>query len=90
MQESVEVCDAPSATLVGLRAQVNPGSDIDDARLMVAANPWSGATVIAEVAVAPASALTLFGLAVTAKSLTVTVTSAEWDRDPLVAVAVTV
>lgn len=77
-------------TLVGFTAQVNPGSDIDDVRLMVAVNPWSGATVIAEIAVAPASALTLFGLAVTVKSLTVTVTATAWDRDPLVPVTVTV
>jgi len=53
-------------------------------------NPWRGATVIVEVPLAPASTVTLVGLAATEKSLTVNVTIAEWVSDPLVPVTVTV
>jgi len=43
-----------------------------------------------EVPVAPARTVTLVGLAVTVKSLTVIVTVAVWVMDPLVPVTVTV
>jgi len=51
--------------LVGDRVHVNPAGDTVDASATVPVNPFSGATVIVEVAVAPARALTLVGLAVT-------------------------
>ena len=91
-QDSVEVCDAPSTMLVGLSEHVKPAGDTVEVRATVPVNPPIGATVIVEVAVAPASADTLVGLAVTLKStwLTVNVTVAEWDSDPLVPVTVTV
>ena len=76
--------------LVGLRVQVRPAGDTAEVSATVPVNPWTGATVIVEVAVAPATAVTLVGLAVTVKSVTVTVTVAVWVRDPLVPVTVTV
>jgi len=51
--------------LVGDRVQVNPAGDTVEVRATVPVKPLSGATVIVEVAVAPAKALTLVGLAVT-------------------------
>ena len=70
--------------------QVRPAGDTDDVRATVPVNPWSGATVMVDVALAPATTVALVGLAVTVKSLTVTVTVAVWDRAPLVPVTVTV
>jgi len=62
--------------LLGVRVQVRPAGDTEDVRATVPVNPWRGATVMVEVAAALASAVTLVGLAVTVKSLTVTVTVA--------------
>ncbi len=76
--------------LDGVRVQVRPTGDTVEVRATVPVNPLTGATVIVDVAAAPASALMLVGLAVTVKSVTVTVTVAEWERDPLVPVTVTV
>jgi len=44
---------------------------------------------VVEAPIALARAVTPVGLAVTAKSLTITVTVVEWVRDPLVPVTVT-
>ena len=63
--------------LPGLREHVSPAGDTVEESATVPVNAFTGATVIVEVAVAPASALTLVGLAVTVKSLTLTVTVAE-------------
>jgi hypothetical protein len=76
--------------LVGVRVHVRPAGETEEVRETVPVNPWRGATVMAEVAAALAKAVTLVGLAVTVKSLTVTVTVAEWVSDPLVPVTVTV
>ena len=76
--------------LAGVRVQVRPAGETVDVRATVPVNPFTGATVIVEVAAVPALTLTLVGLAVTVKSLTVTVTVAECVRDPLVPVTVTV
>ena len=76
--------------LVGVRVQVRPAGDTVEVRATVPANAFTGATVIVEVAVAPARALTLVGLAVTVKSRMLTVTVAEWESVPLVPVTVTV
>ncbi len=62
--------------LDGVRVQVRPAGDIVEVRATVPVNPLTGATVIVEVALAPASALMLVGLAETVKSVTVTVTVA--------------
>lgn len=51
--------------LVGDRVHVSPAGEIVDASATVPVNPLTGATVIVDVAVAPARALTLVGLAVT-------------------------
>jgi hypothetical protein len=64
-QDSAEVCAAPRTTLVGLRVHVRPAGETAEASATVPVKPFTGVTVIVEVAVAPASALTLVGLAVT-------------------------
>ena len=76
--------------LVGLSVQASPAGETVEVNATVPVKPFNGATVMVDVAVAPARALTLVGLAVTVKSLTVTVTVAEWDSAPLVPVTVTV
>jgi len=76
-QDRVEVWEAPKTMLPGLSAQVRPAGETVEERATVPVNPFTGATVIVEVAVAPARALTLVGLAVTVKSRTLTVTVAE-------------
>lgn len=70
--------------------QVRPAGETELVRATVPVKPWTGATVMVDVAVAPAATVALVGLAVTVKSFTVTVTVAEWDREPLVPVTVTV
>jgi hypothetical protein len=62
--------------LVGLRVQVKPPGDTEDVRATVPVKPFAGATVIVEVAAVPAVVVTAVGLAVTVKSVTVTVTVA--------------
>jgi hypothetical protein len=64
-QDSVEVCATPRTTLVGLRVHVRPAGETVEARATVPVKPLTGVTVIIDVAVAPATALTLVGLAVT-------------------------
>ena len=91
LHDSVDVCDAPRTMLVGARVQVRPvAGDIVDVRATVPVNPWTGATVIVEVAAVPAFVVTAVGLALTVKSFTVTATVAERDNAPLVPVTVTV
>ena len=51
--------------LVELRVQVRPAGDTVEARATVPVKPFTGATVMVDVAVAPARALTAVGLAVT-------------------------
>jgi hypothetical protein len=64
--------------LVGLSVQLRPvAGETDEVRATVPVNPLTGATVIVEVAVPPTNVLVLVGLAVTEKSVTVTVTVAE-------------
>jgi len=89
-QDSVDVWEAPSMMLVGLRVQVRPAGETVKVSVTVPVNPWSGATLIVEVPLDPALIATLVGLAVTLKSLIVYVTVAECDREPLVPVTVTV
>jgi hypothetical protein len=75
--DRVDVCDAPRTMLVGLRVQVRPAGDTAEVSATVPVNALTGATVIVEVAVAPARAVTLVGAAVTVKSRMLTVTVAE-------------
>ena len=69
---------------------VRPAGETVEVNATVPVNPFNGATVIVEVAVAPARAVTAVGLAVTVKSRIFTVTVAERDNVPLVPVTVTV
>ena len=62
--------------LLGVRVQVRPAGETVEVNATVPVNPFRGATVIVEAAAAPARTVTLVGLAVTLKSLTVTVTVA--------------
>ena len=54
--------------LVGDNVQVKPDGETDEVRATVPVKPFTGATVIVEVPVVPALALTLVGDAVTVKS----------------------
>ncbi len=76
MQDRAEVWEAPRTMLVGVKVQVRPAGDTVDVSATVPVNPFSGATVIVEVAAVPTLTLTVVGLAVTVKSWTVTVTVA--------------
>ncbi len=51
--------------LVELNEQLRPAGDIVEVRATVPVNPLTGATVMVEVAVAPARMVTVVGLAVT-------------------------
>ena len=62
--------------LDGVRVHVSPAGDTDDVRATVPVKPFAGATVIVEVAAAPAFVVTEVGLAVTVKSCTMKVTVA--------------
>ncbi len=70
--------------------QVRPAGETAEVRATVPVKPLTGATVIVEVAAVPAVVVTDVGLAVTVKSVTLTVTVAVCDREPLVPVTVTV
>ena len=76
--------------LVGLRVHVRPAGETLLVSVTVPVKPWTGATVMVELAVAPATTVALVGLVVTVKSFTVTVTVAVCDSEPLVPVTVTV
>jgi hypothetical protein len=77
--------------LEGVRVHVRPAGDTALVRATVPVNPFTGATVIVEVAATPTFTLTLVGLAVTVKSgiATLNVTVALCDNVPLVPVTVT-
>ena len=65
VHDSVDVWAAPKITLVGLRVQVRPAGDTAEVRATVPVKPFTGVTVIVEVADAPEFAAMLVGLAVT-------------------------
>jgi len=54
--------------LVGDRVQVRPAGETELVRATVPVNPFTGATVIVEVAAVPTVVVTEVGLAVTVKS----------------------
>ncbi len=60
--------------LVGERVHVRPAGETVDVRVTVPVKPFSGATVIVEVAAIPTLTEALVGLAVTLKSRTTYVT----------------
>jgi hypothetical protein len=79
--------------VVGPHVAVRPDGLIDVARLTVPVKPFRLATVIATFAEEPTAKLTLVGLAEIAKSgggVTLKVTFAEWDSDPLIPATVAV
>ncbi len=57
--------------LAGVRVQVKPAGDTALVSATVPVKPFTGATVIVEVAATPALTVTLVGDAVTVKSVTV-------------------
>ena len=64
--------EVPRVTLVGVSVQVRPvDGETADVRVTVPVKPWTAVTVIVEVAAVPAFTVTLVGLAVIVKSLTV-------------------
>jgi len=95
---SVEVCDAPNTTDVGLNEHVGVDVRFAGATLQVSptvpVNPFVGATVITEVAKLPATTVGLVaGVSVklgTTGAVTVTVTGVVTTVVPLVPVTVTV
>jgi hypothetical protein len=62
--------------LLGERVHVRPAGDTELASATVPVNPFTGATVIVEVAAVPTVVVTAVGLAVTEKSWIVNVTVA--------------
>ena len=54
--------------LVGVRVQTRPEGVTEFAKAIVPVNPWTGATVMVEVAAVPTVVVTDVGLAVTVKS----------------------
>ena len=62
--------------LLGVRVQVNPAGDTELASATVPVNPFTGATVIVEVAAVVTVVVTAVGLAATVKSWMVKVTVA--------------
>ena len=69
---------------------VNPAGETDEVKVTVPVNPLTGATVMVEVPEAPELTLTLEGLAVSVKLVTVKVAVVEWVRAGLVLVPVMV
>ena len=63
--DRVDVCEAPRTILVGLRVQVRPAGETVEVNATVPVKPFTGVTVIVEVAAAPELAAILVGLAVT-------------------------
>jgi hypothetical protein len=76
--------------LLGDSVHARPAGETDDVRATVPVKPLTGATVIVETPEAPALTVTPVGLAATVKSVTVKVTVALADWEPLVPVTVTV
>jgi hypothetical protein len=89
LHDRTEVWETPSVMLDGVRVHVRPPVVVT-VSVTVPVKPCRGATVIVDVAAAPAFVVTDVGLAVTVKSFTVTVTVAVFVVLPLVPVTVTV
>jgi hypothetical protein len=62
--------------LAGVRVQVSPAGLTAEVKATVPVNPFTGATVIVEVAAVLTVVVTAVGLAATVKSVTMTVTVA--------------
>jgi hypothetical protein len=69
VHDKFEVWEVPKVRLVGLREHARPVlGEIDEVRVIVPVNPFVGAIMMVEAAVAPAYAVRPVGLAVTVKS----------------------
>jgi len=62
--------------LFGVRVHVRPAGETEEVRPTVPVKPFTGATVIVEVAATPTLTLAVVGLALTEKSVTMNVTVA--------------
>ncbi len=87
---NMDVPEVPRVILVGLRVVEQPVGAPVAVKDTTPVKPFTGATVIVEVAEEPAVKLMEPGLAVTVKSATVTATVADSEAVPLVPVTVTV
>jgi hypothetical protein len=76
----------PPVILVVVRVHDKLVEFVVTARVTVPPNPFTGATVIVDVAATPVFTVTLFRLAETVKSWTLKVRVAEWDSEALVPV----
>ncbi len=72
----VDVPETPRVTLVGLKAAEQPVGAPVAVSETIPVNPFTGVTVMVEVAEDPATKVSDVGLAVTVKSVTVTATVA--------------
>ncbi len=70
MHDRADVWLAPRTMLVGERVQVRPAGETEEVRATVPVNPFTGATVMVDVAATPTLTLAVVGLAVTLKSWT--------------------
>ena len=86
----LEVWDAPSVMMLGVRVHDKPVGETADINDTVPVKPLIGDTVTVELAIVPTVVVMLAGLAETEKSVTVYVTVALWESDPLLPVTVTV
>jgi hypothetical protein len=92
LQERPEVWDVPRVTLLGVRVHVRLPVVVT-VRATVPVKPLIGETVMVEVPATPVLTETLVGLAEMVKSgapVTMYVTDAECESEPLVPVTVTV
>ena len=71
--ESVEVWLAPRTMLLGVNVHANPAGETVLVRVTVPVNPFTGATVMVDVAAVPTVVVTVVGLADTVKSVTMNV-----------------
>ncbi len=76
VQDRAEVWLAPRTMLFGVKVQVRPAGETEEVRPTVPVKPFTGATVIVEVAATPTLTLAAVGLALTEKSVTMNVTVA--------------
>lgn len=70
VHDRADVWLAPRTMLVGERVQVRPAGETEEVRATVPVNPFTGATVMVDVAATPTLTLAVVGLAVTLKSWT--------------------
>jgi hypothetical protein len=93
LRVQVEVPEAPRETVVGMHVAVRPDGLTEVVRATLPVKPFTLAMVITTSAEEPTVKLTLVRLAEIVKSgdgVTLKVTDAEWDREPVTPVTVAV